>query len=63
MFVIVSLRTVYMHITHVFQKNVFFFVEEEIIYFIVDNEPRHEKTCPQGFGPGKTQIGLLSYRG
>ena len=23
-------------------------------------EPRHEKTCLRGFGPGKTQTGLLS---
>ena len=26
------------------------------------NEPRHKKTCVSGFRPGKTQIGLLSYR-
>ena len=26
------------------------------------NEPCHEKTCLQGFRPGKTQTGLLSYR-
>ena len=25
-------------------------------------EPRHQKTCLQGLGPGKTQTGLLSYR-
>ena len=25
-------------------------------------EPRHEKTCLQGFRPGKTQTGLLSHR-
>ena len=24
-------------------------------------EPHHEKTCLQGFQPGKTQTGLLSY--
>ena len=26
------------------------------------SKPRHEKTCLRGFQPGKTQIGLLSYR-
>ena len=26
------------------------------------NEPCHEKTCLRGLRPGKTQIGLLSYR-
>ena len=26
------------------------------------NEPRHQKTCPRGFRPGKTQTSLLSYR-
>ena len=26
------------------------------------NEPGHEKTCLQGFLPGKTQTSLLSYR-
>ena len=26
------------------------------------NEPRSEKNCLQGFRPGKTQTGLLSYR-
>ena len=25
------------------------------------NEPRHMKTCLRGFGPGKTQTGLLSF--
>ena len=25
-------------------------------------EPHYEKTCLQGFRPGKTQTGLLSYR-
>ena len=25
-------------------------------------EPRHEKTCPWGFRPGKTQTGLCSHR-
>ena len=25
------------------------------------NEPRHEKTCPWGLRPGKSQTGLLSY--
>ena len=29
---------------------------------VVQNEPRHEKTCLRGFRPGKTQTGLLSYR-
>ena len=27
------------------------------------NEPHRQKTCLWWFGPGKTQIGLLSYRG
>ena len=26
-------------------------------------KPRHKKTCLQGLRPGKTQTGLLSYRG
>ena len=29
---------------------------------LVFSEPRHEKTCVRGFRPGKTQIGLLSFR-
>ena len=29
---------------------------------VITNEPRHEKTCLQGFRPGTTQTGLLSYR-
>ena len=32
------------------------------VRFMIQFEPHHEKTCLQGFRPGTTQTGMLSYR-